>query len=50
MTLDTEPFCCTVATITEDASDLLLVELSMFSYMVGSLIIHTLRDTTPLND
>jgi hypothetical protein len=48
--LDAEPFCPGVITITEDASDLLLLELSIRSYMVGLSIIHILRDTTPLID
>jgi len=50
MGLDTEPLSCTAATITDDTSDLLLVELSIFSYIVGLSIINIVRDNTPLND
>ncbi len=44
------PLCCTAIIITEDASDLLSVELSIFSYMIGLSMINMLRDMIPLND
>jgi hypothetical protein len=40
---DTAPLRCAAATITDDASDLLPVELSISSYMVGSSTISILR-------
>jgi hypothetical protein len=45
-----ETLGCTAATITEDAIDFLLAEVSIFSYMVGSSMINILREVTPVND
>jgi hypothetical protein len=50
MALGVELSRCTDAMITDDTSDVLLVELSTSSYMVASSIINMLRDNTPLND
>ena len=48
--MDTLPLRRTAATITADASDLLLVELSIFAYIAGLSMINILRDITPVND
>jgi hypothetical protein len=48
--VDEKPLGCTAATITEDASDLLSVELSMFWYKKGLSTISILREVTPVND